>query len=86
MTNEELVLRGITLLIILSGVPLIIGTALGTIVAILQSVTQIQEQSIGLLVKVSAVTAVFILGWSIGKELFIRFCIDTFIALPFVGS
>jgi type III secretion system export apparatus protein len=51
------------LVIVLSGIPLICAALVGVVVAIIQTVTQIQEQSISFTLKIATVAGLlFILG------------------------
>lgn len=52
-------------LLLISGIPLLAGSLAGLVVAVLQSATQIQEQSVVYLVKITAVIITFFLcgGW-----------------------
>lgn len=47
---------------LLAGIPLLVATALGLIVALLQALTQIQDQTLPQLVKVVAVGACILIG------------------------
>jgi type III secretion protein S len=79
--GETLVIfqQGLWLIIILSAPPLIVSTVLGILVSIVQSLTSIQEQSVGYVVKLVAVGVVLAMtGRWIGGEMMtltIR-CID----------
>ena len=57
--------QGLLLILILSAPPVLISMLLGTIVAIFQAATQIQEQTISFVVKLVAVTLtlMFMGGW-----------------------
>lgn len=56
--------------IIASGVPLLVSTVLGLIVSFLQAITQIQEQTLGHVVRSGSVTAVlFLCGSWLGQQL-----------------
>ena len=61
----ELLQHCFWVVIICSGLPLLAATMAGLVVAVLQSATQIQEQSLGYLVKFAVVTGVVTLcaGW-----------------------
>ena len=52
----QLSYQGLLLILILSAPPVLISMLLGTIVAIFQAATQIQEQTISFVVKLVAVT------------------------------
>jgi flagellar biosynthetic protein FliQ len=66
MTPEAIlrILReGIVLMLLLSAAPMLISALLGFIVAVFQATTQIQDQSLGHVPKIVAVSAtLFILG------------------------
>ena len=72
MHNEldSLSYQALFLVLILSGPPILISTALGLMVAIFQAATQIQEQTLSFTVKLVAVvlTVVFMGGW-LGAQL-----------------
>ncbi len=56
--------------VVLAGIPLLIATALGLIVALVQAVTQVQDQTLPQLVKVAAVGGCLLLaGRSISAPL-----------------
>jgi len=61
----SLAYQGLLLILILSAPPVLISMLLGTIVAIFQAATQIQEQTISFVVKLVAVTLtlMFMGGW-----------------------
>jgi len=63
--------QGLLLILILSAPPVLISMLLGTIVAIFQAATQIQEQTISFVVKLVAVTLTLMLmgGWLGGQIL-----------------
>lgn len=46
--------------IILAGIPLLVATIVGLIVSFFQAVTQIQDQTLGLTIKISAITFVLL--------------------------
>ena len=60
-----LLAKGFWLVMICSGLPLIAASAAGLIIALIQTATQIQEQSITYVVKLGAAVAVLTLlaGW-----------------------
>ena len=61
----QLCYNGLLLVLILSAPPVLISMLLGTVVAIFQAATQIQEQTLSFVVKLVSVTLVLILlgGW-----------------------
>lgn len=61
----QLAYQSLLLILILSGPPVIISTALGLFVAILQAATQVQEQTLSFTVKLIAVIVTLLLlgGW-----------------------
>lgn len=63
--------QGLLLILILSAPPVLISMLLGTVVAIFQAATQIQEQTISFVVKLVAVTLtlMFMGGWLGGQIL-----------------
>ncbi|RIL06210.1 MAG: EscS/YscS/HrcS family type III secretion system export apparatus protein [Proteobacteria bacterium] len=58
---DEPLKQAILQIAILSGVPLVISSVCGLLVGIFQAATQIQEQSISFLVRLSAVGVVLVL-------------------------
>ena len=62
------------LVAVISGIPLLLSTILSLGVAIIQAATQIQEQSIGFLIKVTTIGAIMLFGggifWSWSIEFF----------------
>ncbi len=61
----QLSYQALLLILILSGPPVIISTALGLFIAILQAATQIQEQTVSFTVKLIAVIVTLLVlgGW-----------------------
>ena len=61
----------LTLVLILSLPPIIVATAAGLVVALLQAVTQVQEQTLPFAIKLIAVVgAIFMTSRWLGMELF----------------
>lgn len=62
--------QGLLLILILSAPPVLISMILGTIVAIFQAATQIQEQTLSFVVKLVSVTlALMIMGTWLGAQI-----------------
>lgn len=61
----QLTYQALLLILILSGPPILISTALGLFVAIFQAATQIQEQTLSFTIKLFAVIITLLLmgGW-----------------------
>ena len=74
MVFDFFVEKAFWVLVIVSGVPLVLASISGLIVAVFQAATQIQEQSILYLIKVSTLILSFIIfgGW------FWSECLDLF--------
>ena len=66
---NQLSYQALLLILLLSGPPILISTALGLFVAIFQAATQIQEQTLSFMVKlVSVIFTLLILGgWLSGQ-------------------
>ena len=86
MVFETILMRGCILVLILSGVPLLATVVSGLIVSVLQAVTQIQEQSVGMVVKLGAVLAVIMLFGRHGLALTISFVQQMLDGLHLVGG
>ncbi|WP_281503576.1 type III secretion system export apparatus subunit SctS [Anaerobiospirillum sp. NML120449] len=69
-TVQELVSQGFFLVLILSMPPILIASIVGILFALLQAITQLQEQTLSFAVKLVAVAVVLfmLLGW-IGAEI-----------------
>jgi len=66
----QLAYQGLLLILILSAPPVLISMFLGTLVAIFQAATQIQEQTISFVVKLVAVTlTLMIMGTWLGAQI-----------------
>ena len=66
----QLCYQGLLLILILSAPPVLISMFLGTIVAIFQAATQIQEQTLSFVVKLVAVTLTLIfMGPWLGQQI-----------------
>ena len=74
--------QGLLLILILSAPPVLISMFLGTIVAIFQAATQIQEQTLSFVVKLVSVTLVLIvMGTWLGAQI-MNFSINIFTNFP----
>jgi type III secretion protein S len=66
----QMAYQGLLLILILSAPPVLISMILGTIVAIFQAATQIQEQTLSFVVKLVSVTlALMIMGTWLGAQI-----------------
>jgi len=74
--------QGLLLILILSAPPVLISMFLGTIVAIFQAATQIQEQTLPFVVKLVAVTLTLIfMGSWLGAQI-MSFATNIFVNFP----
>lgn len=74
--------HGLLLILILSAPPVLISMVLGTIVAIFQAATQIQEQTLSFVVKLVSVTlALMIMGTWLGAQI-MQFASNIFVNFP----
>jgi len=74
--------RAMLLVLLLSLPPIIVATLLGVGVSLLQALTQVQEQTLGFVVKLVAVTITMLISAHfIGAEL-LRFTLDIFEHFP----
>ena len=81
---DVLLKEGFLLVIIISGVPLLLCAVTSLVVSVLQAATQIQEQSLGHLVKFVTVSLVFVVAGSSFLTLLIRFLEESFQAVGYV--
>jgi type III secretion protein S len=66
----QMAYQGLLLILILSAPPVLISMFLGTIVAIFQAATQIQEQTLSFVVKLVSVTlALMLMGTWLGGQI-----------------
>ena len=66
----QMAYQGLLLILILSAPPVLISMILGTIVAIFQAATQIQEQTLSFVVKLVSVTlALMVMGTWLGMQI-----------------
>lgn len=78
----SLAYQGLLLILILSAPPVLISMFLGTIVAIFQAATQIQEQTLPFVVKLVAVTLTLIfMGSWLGGQI-MGFATNIFVNFP----
>jgi type III secretion HrpO family protein len=74
--------QGLLLILILSAPPVLVSMFLGTVVAIFQAATQIQEQTLSFVVKLLSVTLVLILmGTWLGGQI-MNFAINILTNFP----
>lgn len=66
----QLAYQGLLLILILSAPPVLISMFLGTVVAVFQAATQIQEQTLSFVVKLISVTlALMLMGPWLGSQI-----------------
>lgn len=78
----QLSYQSLLMILLLSGPPILISTALGLLVAIFQAATQIQEQTLSFMVKLFAViiTLMMLGGWLSGQIM--QFTSNIFVNFP----
>ncbi len=78
----QLSYQSLLMILLLSGPPILISTALGLLVAIFQAATQIQEQTLSFMVKLFAViiTLMMLGGWLSGQ--IVQFTSNIFVNFP----
>ncbi len=78
----QMAYRGLMLILILSGPPVLIGMFFGLMVAVFQTATQIQEQTLSITVKLVAVTlTLMLLGSFLGAQI-MQFATEIFTNFP----
>ena len=78
----QLAYQGLMLILILSGPPVLISMIFGLAVAIFQTATQIQEQTLSMVIKLVAVTVVLMLfGGFLGSQI-MTFSTTIFVNFP----
>jgi flagellar biosynthetic protein FliQ len=78
----DLARKSLMLALMMGGPMLLVALAVGVLVSVAQAVTQIQEQTVGFVLKLVAVAATFLLtiNWMI--QAVVRYTIDLFHMLP----
>jgi type III secretory pathway component EscS len=72
VTMISMMLRGMWTAVILAGPPLLIATGVGLLIALLQTLIQLQEQTLPVAVKIIAVSAVLLtMGGMLFNPLFL---------------
>lgn len=74
------------LVIIASGLPLMASAVIGLLVSIVQAATQIQEQSIGYLLRLLAVSLVIVLCGDWVASQLVTFFQETMATIPLLGQ
>lgn len=78
----QMAYQGLLLILILSAPPVLVSMVLGTVVAIFQAATQIQEQTLSFVVKLVSVTLVLIImGTWLGMQIS-QFASTIFVNFP----
>ncbi len=78
----QLCYQGLLLILILSAPPVLISMFLGTVVAVFQAATQIQEQTLSFVVKLVSVTlALMLMGPWLGSQI-MNFAFNIFTNFP----
>jgi len=84
MMFDTLLKEGFLLVLIISGIPLIVSMVFSLFFSVLQAATQIQEQSIGHLVKFLTVSGILLLAGGSFITLLVRFIEESFSAIGYV--
>lgn len=77
---------GMWLVLLISGVPLLISTGVSLLVALLQAATQIQEQSVGFLIKMATLIGIFLLGGGFVAQVLMEYMRWTFESVRYLGG
>ena len=77
---------GLLLVLLLSGVPLLISTGVSLIGALIQAATQIQEQSIGFLLKVISLGCVIAVGGTVIIDTLREYLIWSYHSIRYLGG
>lgn len=78
----ELARDAIVLAIIISAPLLIVAVGVGVLISIVQTVTQIQEQTLSFVPKLFAVAVAFLLSLSWVLQQLTAYAVDLFVSLP----
>ena len=74
------------LMLLLSLLPTLVATAVGLLISLFQALTQIQEQTLGFVVKLIAVAATLLLSMNwLGGEMY-NYTVSILDAIPTVGK
>lgn len=73
---NSILINALLLCALLSGVPLIVTSCISLLVSLLQAVTQVQEQTVQFIVKLSVMATVLLCGGTIGFRLLCDFCLS----------
>ncbi len=82
----EIAKEGIVIILILSGVPLVVSMVSGLLVALLQSATQIQEQSVQHIVKIASFCGVLLVGGAFFQNLLLRYFTECLSQASLLGA
>ncbi|MCB0321019.1 MAG: flagellar biosynthetic protein FliQ [Bdellovibrionales bacterium] len=77
--------QSIILVTLISGIPLILCTCMSLVVALVQATTQVQEQSIGFLVKVITVSATLFVCGNFFWDSLIEFLQTSLRGIQYIG-
>ncbi len=83
---DEYVKQSFLLVIILSGIPLVSSSIVGLLVSIIQSSTQIQEQSVSYLAKFITLSVVLAISSSFFFSQLIQFMQNTLASISILGG
>mgnify|MGYP000039620307 CR=1 FL=1 len=83
---DEYLKQAFLMVAVVSGIPLAISSLAGLLVAVLQTATQIQEQSISFLVKVGVISLVLIFGFGWVSTQLVAFMQRLFWSFPLLGN
>ena len=82
---EHYIRESCLLVLVISGVPLLASAVSGLVVAVLQAATQIQEQSISYVAKLSAAAACCVLLWNWAQTQLVLFLQESLDSFSFLG-
>lgn len=77
--------EALTVVIIASAVPLLSASAIGLLVGVIQTATQLQEQTISYVLKISASAAAMFVCWGWLSDLVVRLTSDLFNSFTALG-
>lgn len=82
----QFISQGVFIILIISGIPLLLSGFFSLILAFIQTITQIQEQSLSYVIKCIVVFIVFYFGFNYFGDLLIQYFNNAFLEIIKLGN
>ncbi len=82
----QLLFEAMTMMYVLSGPPVLVSAAIGFVVALLQTITKIQEQTVPVIIKIFVIFFILAMFGGAGGNLLYHFTLRCFESFPILSE